>query len=168
MAAASAVLAFRVAVGDFYLARATKHSGKTFMIAMELQKAVKWNPWETTLSVKFLDAMSVLALRMDKAQAKHLTGWIVEEAQRSVAIHPNDSFAYESLGKAIVLAAATGAKVDTAAASSNLDKAQSLAPSFTPLMRRRLAVAKLLNDKAGANKARGDLMRAKAWGDEGA
>ncbi len=163
LAAASLIVSLRVAIGDWQFMRAVKQRNFPMDVAVYLDRAAWWNPWETMISARRLYAIVMLANSMQRKDAVWLLDGCHKDAIKLLARHPRDSFAWEIYGKTILNSIQAGNPGDIGEAVRAFDEAQKLAPTFPPLMRRRFSVARYLGDRAGMRRAKANLHQADAW-----
>lgn len=156
-------LASQISTADFFYAKAVKTVRNDLQAAIDsafyFERASRFNPYEIQFLARRVDSIGGL-LNAAKPENRGAIGkTMVELAKQGLRRHPNDSFAHELYGKAIVVSAMLGNGDNIRHAVIAFENAQRLAPTFTPIMRRRIALAKALKNKAIENLATESLVR---------
>ncbi|HYF53121.1 MAG TPA: hypothetical protein VEA41_02555, partial [Salinarimonas sp.] len=146
-----AVLVLRLAAAERAERRATlaAAAGDTVRVAVEANRAAQLNPWEMQYRLNQLATLHGMTFLAPEAERPGMAGLAVRIAREAAEMHPRDPGAHEVLGTALLHETMHTRPDRTSAAQAALDRAQDLAPTYVPLMERRIALA----------GARGDIAR---------
>lgn len=115
------------------------------------------------LTARYLDALLKVMPYASPAGREELVDESLRAAQALLYRHPADPWAWEIAGRSVQLGHATGLGYELERAADMYAVAQDLAPTFIPIMERRLQVARLMGDKKTEQAALADIARVTAW-----
>ena len=160
MVMAALPVAGRLVAADYHYAKGHRARGRDpYESAVRINRAAQLNPWEMAFTARQLDAFMDLFGSMTPHDRRNMAMVSLDLAHRAAARHPHDSFAYEILGRAILVASATGTDVPAGPALAYFKQAHALAPTFPPVLRRIEATARALGDARTRRWAQAELTR---------
>jgi O-antigen ligase len=131
----------------------------------ELKRATEINPW----SIDYLSQRCEVIFRVSRVaspeQGKQLIDKALELTAQGVRLHPGNPTAHELRSTALTLAARFGAPT-LPEAMVEIKRASDLDPNLTFSLRRRMDLARALNDRTEFERAKADYLRVIVLTDE--